>query len=144
MKEIKDFLPYYLNVADVIIDSVTDQFKTHFGHAPGHKTQLGPMLYAIVLEGHIVVKPILRKLNSMTEEELLKSANILGTCTHLSDYAKIAQAKELLTTNRLYNHQTNLPGIAWIRLTHYLTQQGIWLFGDEAFDNGLILEKKEN
>lgn len=68
-KDIKDYLHLYLNQVDVIIDSVTDAFKPHFGHAPGHKTQLGPMLWVMVFEGHVTVKPILRPLSSMTEAE---------------------------------------------------------------------------
>lgn len=70
-KEIKDYLHLYLNSVDVIIDTVRDDFKAHFGHAPGHKTQLGPMLYAVILEGGVTVKPILRDLSDMTEEEKL-------------------------------------------------------------------------
>ncbi len=69
-KSIKDYLHLYLNEVDVIISTVSDEFKTHFGHAPGHKTQLGPMLFAVILEGHVTVKPILRNLSGMTEEEM--------------------------------------------------------------------------
>lgn len=71
-QDIKDFLHLYLNSVDVIIESVSDEYKSHFGHAPGHKTQLGPMLWMIVFEGHVKIKPILRKLSDMTEEERLK------------------------------------------------------------------------
>jgi hypothetical protein len=66
----------------------------------------------------------MKSLQDITNADLIKISELLGGATHLSAEAQISQAKELFTTNRLYNQQTNIPGIRWYRAFKYLEQQG--------------------
>ena len=68
-----------------------------------------------------------RSIESLTDDELFNAAQILGGASHLSRESVIAQSKELLLSNRLYNGQTNIPGINWLRLAVYLQSIGIQL-----------------
>lgn len=64
----------------------------------------------------------MKKITELTDIDALAVANIFGS--HLSDESKICECKELLTTNRLYNLQTNISGIKWYRAFKYLEAQG--------------------
>lgn len=75
------------------------------------------------------IKPILRPLSDMTDEEALKCGEILGGMSHLSNDSIIHQIKDLIGTNKLYTMQTNISGIKWIYLTPFLLKQSFDIFG---------------
>lgn len=64
----------------------------------------------------------MKSLKDLTNTDAFEVANILGS--HLSDEGKIQEACELFTTNRLFNQQTNIPGIKWYRAFKYLENAG--------------------
>jgi hypothetical protein len=86
------------------------------------------------------IRPILKRLSDMSEEDAISIAEILGGASHLTRDSQIHQVKELLTD--IHHKQTNVPGYRWMMLTVFLLKKGYWLFGDEAFDQGLIIDSK--
>lgn len=83
------------------------------------------------------VKPLLRPLSAVTDEEAQEAAEILGGASHISKEGQIRQFKELI--ERIYNMQTNIPGMRWIRLTVFLLSRGFDLF--DLIESGLALDK---
>jgi hypothetical protein len=65
-----------------------------------------------------------KELIELSDEDALEASKLLGGASHLSDNGQIFQAKELLTTNKFFNHQTNIPGIKWWRALKYLESKG--------------------
>lgn len=65
-----------------------------------------------------------RKLEEITDEHVLECSKIIGGNDHISDESKIYQFRELFCTNKLYNQQTNIPGIRWYRVFKYLESKG--------------------
>lgn len=135
--ELKDVLHLYLNSVDVIIETVSEQFKPHFGHAPGHKTQLGPMLYAVILEGGCTVKPILRKLDSMTEEE----ANEIWRA--IDGRWDVTNPKAVFTTSA---HENFTSPPEWFEVTRRLLSKSFDLFNlinsQQAIDFATLKNKE--
>lgn len=70
----------------------------------------------------------MKKITELTDADALEVANIIGGANHLSEDSRIYQMKDLLTTNRLYNAQTNIFGISWFKAFKYLESKGyqIW------------------
>lgn len=69
----------------------------------------------------ITDKPI----TELTDDDALAVFDILGNGGRaISNEAKIFEAKDLLATNRLYNAQTNIPGVYWYRVFNYLKSKG--------------------
>lgn len=78
------------------------------------------------------IKLILRRLEDITEEECIEMYNVEYNDSN-PDAAKV----------RLVKHWINPLQICLTpKQLHYLLQKGFWLFGNEAFDKGLIIDKK--
>lgn len=77
------------------------------------------------------IKLVLKRLRDITDEDkraVLKINNLEG--------AKNALPFQVNRNVDFYFKKTNFEVI------HYLLLQGYWLFGDEAFDEGLIIDSK--
>lgn len=85
------------------------------------------------------IKPILRHISSLTNDECLKCYEILGGASHLSDDSRIHQAREILCTIQGFHHSvTNIKGARWMYIFTYLLSLHIDLFNlignNEALD----------
>lgn len=86
------------------------------------------------------IKLLLRPLSSMTDEECLEFAAIIGGASHLSEETVIAQARMLLT-ERLHR-QTNISGHDWILATKYFLSKGFDVF--DLIEEGIALDSTKN
>jgi len=66
----------------------------------------------------------MKHITKLTDEDALEVSKIFANGLHLSEESQIFQIKELLTSNKLYNHQTNIPGMRWYRAFKYLESKG--------------------
>lgn len=73
----------------------------------------------------------MKNITELTDEDALKVFDIMGSGNPISDESKIFQIKDLLTTNKFYNQQTNLPGNTWLKIFKYLKSAG-YSIGDES------------
>lgn len=84
----------------------------------------------------------MKQLSQITDKDALEVANLLGGASHLSEQGRIFQCKEIIATNKLYNTQTNIPGIGWYRAFAYLKSQGYKIGEEEcSWPDPLILLK---
>jgi hypothetical protein len=104
---------------------------------------------------HERIKPILRKLSSMTEEEakeffdLHKTAIVTkvkanGPNGVTVEYKWIHDDPDIFTEDGYCYSEVGArtAGQFTVDKTHYLLSKGFWLFGDDWFEEGLIIEKK--
>lgn len=79
----------------------------------------------------IPFKPILRRLSSQTDDELVKMYDDLWT-----DLGKYPNVSRRYKINYCSLNMKEYEATAW------LLKKGFWLWDDSAFSEGLILEKK--
>lgn len=127
--KIKDYLKYYIGQQCQIADE----------DGKANKFILTAYNYNYYKEWHSDIKPILRRLSSITEEEKL---HIVENITH-SHIAFSASNAEILT---LFEEDKYLNRSRVMELLpeefHYLIYRGFWLWDESAFTTGLIIEKK--
>lgn len=87
------------------------------------------------------IKPLLRKLNSMREDEALHIAELLNFGMTASDGAKIHQVKQMLGSVYYFNKFYTISAAKYVELFHYLLRQGFDLFN--LIDAGLAVDKNE-
>ena len=121
-KKLSDYLHLYLG-CEFKIQYISDRFKAHTISKPNDVRILTPTILYLIQEGDIVIKPILRRLSSMTEEEAIEF-DILIPWT------------STLTGKRSWN-SVRFPS----RHLPEVFKKGFWLFGDDWFDEGLIIDK---
>lgn len=139
--EIKDVLKYYIGQPCQMINE--DDYTVKF--------TLTAYNYNYYKEWHNDIKPILRRLSSITEEELTEigkmwtwyenmqvSSEIHFDIRHEGNHKMVYDA--LITANEEMDDR--MSPIAYFQAAHYLLSRGFWLWGDEAFETGLIIEKK--
>lgn len=126
MKTLKDYAHLYLGCKAIITNDDGEEEKRFLLNAYNLN------YYRDYLSD---IKLILRPLDSMTEEEKVEIAHILGSVDHLSVDAKIAQVTELMA--RFYNMQTNIPAVKWMHACRYFCSIGLDLFGLK--DSGLAV-----
>ena len=86
-----------------------------------------------------ILKLLLIPLVELTNEDAIVIGKIAGW-SHLSDEGLIANVKELMCTNKLFNQQTNIAGFTWFKIHHYLLSKGYaapLFFVDEHWANGM-------
>lgn len=66
----------------------------------------------------------MRPIKELTDADALKVAELISGWPVMSDESKIHQVKDLIATNKLYNNQTNIPGMKWYRIFKYLESAG--------------------
>jgi hypothetical protein len=84
-----------------------------------------------------MVKPLVRPLSSITEEEAFEFSQIIGGASHLSRESQISQVKYLLTAK--WNAQTNISGAIWVLAFKFLLEKRFDLFG--LIEAGLAIDK---
>jgi len=88
--------------------------------------------------------PILRRLDSMTDSECIEFGMLVANDQFrgYGDEAKIHQVRQLLSG--IFNQQTNLPGIKWIRAAQWLYKHSFDIHSlidaGEAIDKNTITE----
>jgi hypothetical protein len=80
----------------------------------------------------------MKQISELSNEDALHVSNLFGNVSHLSEESRIEQAKDLLCTNRLYNMQTNIPGICWYRALKYLENKGYCIDPDMPVSDNKI------
>lgn len=165
-KSFKDYAHLYLG-CDVLVQNLdSDDFETEIeeGITNGCVAKLtlvnqgGCQLrayddsenweYAIEIEGAYLcswwssrnVKPLLRPLSDMTNDESLFLGREIFRWTHPSNESVSFQTKDLLGTNKFYVNQTNITGESWTKATIYLLKQGFDLFG--LIEAGVAIAKE--
>lgn len=123
MEQITDIRPYlkYFIGCEVEVDQSEYNGPKHIWKLIGISIYEKFTFYEVIRDGNkqsfsnTPIKPILRRIDSLTEEE------------------KFA----------VYSIQAPSPSFERSALeTHYLISIGIWPFDQSVFDNGLIIEKK--
>lgn len=66
----------------------------------------------------------LKQLSSISDEDALEVATLLGNCNHISDESKIYQAKDLIATPKFYTAQTNITANQWLKVIDFLRSRG--------------------
>lgn len=112
-KKIQDYLHYYLGCEGRMRHGEIQKLTTKILHD--------------VLRGVIEFTPHLSKLEDMSEEELQECGNMVY------DFS----AEPALNNHRPEDFQLCAP-----EQYHYLISKGYWLFGNDWFDEGLIIDKK--
>lgn len=150
-EQVKDYLKYYLGCECMITKP-----SYHSVHEFG-LSQRRPFIltgrFADYFHHHSTtaeIKPILRRLSSITEEEIKE----------LIDYEKMSKMylnlkfrKHKMGIEVEFDIDTGEDGvhhqafqISFYELTpsyfHFLIGKGFWLWSNEAFEKGLIIEKK--
>lgn len=121
MDSIKDFLPYYLG-CDLLLENTL--VVKLYGFQNGLPVILNKKTFETAVCNDLsYIKPILRKLSSLTEEEGIP---LFGIDKYWDVVTQEGDCK------------TFTPDAF-----HYLLKQGFWLFGQEAFQKGLIIEKSK-
>lgn len=124
-KDIRDYYFYYIG-----------QYCIYEGMVNPRK-MTGSWMQSLIDKG-ITVKPILRKLESMTEEEGKEFVNI-GVLDNGRKFRDITKYAVHFFDRRSYGaieFSTLHP-----QHFHYLLSRGFWVFGDDWFDEGLIIDK---
>ena len=76
------------------------------------------------------VKPILRPLSDMTDEEKIGLTSIFGWYHNFSDdVGRCDQIESLFANNGFWNKVTNISGATWAKVTTILLKQGFDIFG---------------
>jgi hypothetical protein len=102
-------------------------------NAESYKRILTPERFSVNPSDWTNIKPILRSLKSMTDEEKIEFCNI-GRCDEKwSDKDKIWWLNLSLINSK---HIIISP-----EEFHWLVKKGFWLFGNEYFEKGLIIQK---
>lgn len=167
-KNVNYFLHHYIGQdAEVAEDW---HFKTKdtllgLAYSKGFRMPLiGAVLDMIVRPRNpLIVKPVLRRYKSMNEQDKLRIMEIIGMSPfELNDgngfwYARNYTTKERFrvdleptafngfhfwTEGNDYEKVTFPSNIQLTMINDYLQSQGIWIYGEEWFDEGLIIEKK--
>lgn len=148
--EIKDYLKYYIGCQMM--------YSSHHEPQDEQYTLSFDNIKEAIAFGD---RPILRRLCSITEEEMRQ---LLILWFHPNEDIFLQTVAEIqLHTKEPQRHIKHGEGIGYTvkhkdgnnissgtlsftRLNaaqfHYMIQQGFWLFDDEAFETGLIIEKK--
>ena len=142
MKQLKDYLHLYLG-CECIFEGSWYELVGIITNLPLEEEQEYNVRLYNDHHGHEKslyedVKPLLRPLSDMTDEELLHAGKIFGW-HHLSDSSIIAQTKELMTTNYFYTKQTNIHGGTWVDVFHYLLSRHLDLF--DLIPDGIAIDK---
>lgn len=139
--QVKDYLKYYIGQKCQLIEEGEE----------AKKFTLTAYNFNYYREWHHLIKPELRRLSSITEEEVQQIAKMEGLVNvNAEKYKAWWQLQddsytiricfwgeiELMKDGRICRLGKQFP------ITHYLLSRGFWLFGDEAFEKGLIIEKK--
>lgn len=131
MKELKDYLPYYLG----------QQYRFKWGGDWSDWRILTGVQYDRRIEDGDKVEAIqliLRPLSDMTDEECL-SVFALYSDRSWSDEGKIKDVRNLFDNNGYYNRVTNLSGMQWNKIINYLRRQGVDMEG--LIEAGLAIDK---
>lgn len=132
MTDIKEYLKYYIGCDAFISDEDGENKKIKL-------TVYNLNDYRDYLED---IKPILSRLEDMTEEDAMELdlymnesfPEVSGYWKNLSEFMKMFLPPYPLRYR---------PGFKiYVKSIYWFTQHGYWLFGDEAFDQGLIIDKK--
>lgn len=164
-KDIKDYIHLYIGCEVLALDPYSENEQA-MGYLTGIHGEYGPEIQFIIdgnaeespeYPNYENVKPILRKLSSMTEEEYAYCGKF-GFGASRKEYW-LQQFEQF--ENRPVEGQGKKSGIKnpetkkvkvreGLNLSHYtfapeaflyLLKKGFWLFGHDWFDEGLILDK---
>lgn len=128
--ELKSVIHYYIGQQCKVI-SVSGNISA-FLAKPEEIVGISYVTLACVYDSVMVVKPILRKIDSLTDEELAKSFDLVFPDDyHVSIYAKAQHFKHRITGN-----MRQFEPITF----HYLLSIGIDLFG--LIDNNHAIDKE--
>lgn len=122
-KDIKEYLHYYLG-QQFMMTKPAYHAVHEFGLSSDTPFAMSGK-FADYFHGDAVsaeVKPILRKLENMTEEEAINGG-----------WSSLGHFKHYCQGNNGAFHPEDF---------HYLLSRGFWLFGDDWFDEGLIIDKE--
>jgi hypothetical protein len=72
-----------------------------------------------------------KKLEDLTDEHAIEIFHLTGGGSALSHEAIVFQVKQILTTNKFYTEQTNLPGKSWWKIFKFLLNQGYYWDGSD-------------
>jgi hypothetical protein len=72
-----------------------------------------------------------KKLEDLTDQDAIEIFHLTGGGSALTSESKIFQVKQLLTTNKFYTEQTNLPGKSWWKIFKFLLNQGYYWDGSD-------------
>lgn len=114
IKELSEVLHLYLQ-QKCLVKTVSEAAQQYLAKE-GAIVNIDPITLQCVYEKHLTVSPILRRLSSMTEEER-------------NEVAKLVPSDE----NPLW-----VKSIAVVTL--WYLKNGFWIFGDDAFEKGLIID----
>lgn len=144
--EIKQFLKYYVG-CEVLVDDNERGILMGGDFIPNSVGQIYyyiqteemrknehvdfSMPYNDHFDGESRIKPILRRLSSITEEE---AKYILDNYTFREIPMPLKEKEFAVEIAKRLSEQMSVA--------HYLISRGFWLFGDRAFKTGLIIEKK--
>lgn len=149
--EMKEYLKYYIG-CEAVFDNrkwLIDFYDVRQNIVRLRRTDDGYPKYNEVWPNEM--KIVLRRLSSITEEEVQEIAKMEGLVNaNAEKYKAWWQLQddsytiricfwgeiELMKDGRICRLGKQFP------ITHYLLSRGFWLFGDEAFEKGLIIEKK--
>lgn len=121
MKDIKDYLHFYLGQEMRIMDKAVDKWSNWKKITPDvlkrfYESELSN--FNVNLSFQVKLRP----LSDITDDVCLK---LFGDgWSHLSKESIIANAKELFKENGFYNKQTNLSGSDWNKILIILRKEG--------------------
>lgn len=121
---IKEFLKYYIGC-----DFVSSG-------APSTILQLTPRHYKRWSESSaMLIKPILSRLSDITEENAVEIYNLIQPDFNYK--VNNSYKLEVIKGWNLSSKTRYTP-----ELVHYLINKQYWMFGDEAFEKGLVIDRK--
>lgn len=146
MSNITEYLKYYVGqkckVKTLITDSEeSDVWETGnivYALADGDCEVFVDVDTFITVEAE-EVKPILKRLKDMTEEDKLTLADILKVHYKLPE-SRIAAIEDLVSKWGRVIH--NVAPENYVAIFHYLISKGYWVFNEIAFDEGLVIDAK--
>lgn len=105
--------------------------------------ELDPIIFSWIVQENGIempfeLKPILHRLEDMTDEHCLEAATILRAECYTENHVRIAGVKEII--KRAHNMQTNILMGEWIQLFTWMLSKGYDLF--QLIDNGQAIDAK--
>ena len=108
-----------VNIMENTIENKAKFFAQYWGQKVG-KTEYESQLWINECFLNSISFLQLKPLSSITNEDAIEVANLLGNCSHLSDEGKIFQVKDLLSNPNFYVKQTNISANQWLKVFDFL------------------------
>jgi hypothetical protein len=131
-KKTDDYMHLYINACKYRVSFVENPDRFSLWSILTPRRYLGVVNDASVHTIQVQLRP----LPSMTEDECLQAAEVLGGAQHISDENRVIQFRYLM--KGMHSGQTNIPGMGWIKLAIHLLSQGFDIFG--LIDAGLAID----